>query len=103
MNEVAIGELLDRIRSANRETEWIEFKVNDDSPEDIGEYVSALSNSATLHGKRSGYLVWGINNVTHDIVGTRVSLRTAKVGNEELESWLLRLLTPRIDLRIHEG
>jgi ATP-dependent DNA helicase RecG len=103
MNEVAIGELLDRIRSANRETEWIEFKVNDDSPEDIGEYVSALSNSTTLHGKRNGYLVWGINNVTHDVVGTTVSLRTAKVGNEELESWLLRLLTPRIDFRIHEG
>ena len=27
---------------------------------------------------------------------------STKVGNEELESWLSRLLTPRIDFRIHE-
>jgi len=28
------------------ETEWIEFKKNNYKPEDIGEYISALSNSA---------------------------------------------------------
>ena len=28
------------------ETEWVEFKVNHRNPQAIGEYVSALSNSA---------------------------------------------------------
>lgn len=30
------------------ETEWLEFKRNNERPEDIGEYISALSNSAAL-------------------------------------------------------
>ena len=43
------------------ETEWVEFKSNYQEPQMIGEYISALSNSATLWGKPKGYLVWGIN------------------------------------------
>jgi len=30
------------------ETEWIEFKCNNKNPQMIGEYISALSNSAAL-------------------------------------------------------
>jgi ATP-dependent DNA helicase RecG len=43
-----------------QETEWVEFKVNNDEPREIGEYISALANSATLAGKAKGYLVWGV-------------------------------------------
>ncbi len=94
--------LLRRLVSFAHETEWVEFKHSYADPEDIGEYVSALSNSAALHGKESAYLVWGVRDITHEIVGTKFKPRQAKKGNEELENWLLRLLSPRIDLRIHE-
>ena len=40
-----------------REVEWVEFKVNKADPQDIGEYISALSNSAALNGKSTGYLI----------------------------------------------
>ena len=30
------------------ETEWVEFKCNNKQPQMIGEYISALSNSAAL-------------------------------------------------------
>lgn len=30
------------------ETEWVEFKCNNKEPQLIGEYISALSNSAAL-------------------------------------------------------
>lgn len=30
------------------ETEWVEFKINDAEPKKVGEYISALSNSAAL-------------------------------------------------------
>ncbi|MBP7799665.1 MAG: hypothetical protein KA072_13680 [Thermoanaerobaculaceae bacterium] len=40
------------------ETEWVEFKVNDFNPQEIGEYISALANSAALNGKAFAYLVW---------------------------------------------
>ncbi|MDH5639793.1 MAG: ATP-binding protein [Nitrospira sp.] len=82
-----------------QETEWLEFKVNDAQPQEIGELLSALSNSSALAGKAFAYLVWGIADGDHAIVGTQFSPRVAKVGNEELENWLLKLLTPKIHFR----
>ena len=45
-----------------QETEWVEFKVNDAEPQAIGEYLSALANSAALAGKAFAYLVWGVTS-----------------------------------------
>jgi predicted HTH transcriptional regulator len=69
-----------------QETEWVEFKVNNDNPQEIGEYISALANAATLSGKAKAYLVWGVEDSSHTIVGTQFSPSTAKKGNEDLES-----------------
>lgn len=88
--------LVTELRSLPSETEWVEFKGHMASPQDIGEYISALSNSAALEKKAYAYLIWGIDDETHDIVGTSFTPETYKKGNEELENWLLRLLTPRI-------
>lgn len=95
--------LVHELRKLPNETEWLEFKRNDASPQDIGEYVSALANSAALYGKAHGYVVWGIDDTTHEIVGTTFDPVKAKVGNEELENWLLRLLNPKIDFRFHSA
>jgi ATP-dependent DNA helicase RecG len=81
------------------EAEWVEFKENKANPQEIGEYVSALANSAALLGKPYGYLVWGVEDGTHQIVGTHFSPVDAKIGNEVLESWLLRQLSPKIHFR----
>lgn len=84
------------------ETGWLEFKENNDSPEDIGEYLSALSNTDALLGKAQAYLVWGVRDATHEIVGTTFRPSLAKKGNEHLESWLTRLLDPKFHFRFHE-
>lgn len=34
-----------------RETEWVEFKINEADPQAIGEHLSALANAAALVGK----------------------------------------------------
>lgn len=81
------------------ETTWVEFKHNKAEPSDIGEYLSALSNAAALDGKAFAYVVWGIENDTHALIGTTFNPATARKGNEELESWLLRLLNPRLHFR----
>ena len=78
------------------ETGWLEFKVNKAEPQNIGEYISALANSAALEGRAHAYMLWGVADDGHAIVGTSFDPRTARQGNEELESWLLRLLSPRI-------
>ena len=82
-----------------RESERVEFKVNNTEPQAIGEYISALANSAALVGQAFAYLVWGVHNDDHAIVGTHFDPHAARIGNEELESWLLRLLEPKINFR----
>lgn len=98
-NELQTVALINELRKLPNETEWVEFKRNDHEPQDIGEYISALSNSAALKGRSSAYLIWGIDDKTHDVLGTSFDPITAKKGNEELENWLLRLLQPRIDIQ----
>lgn len=93
--------LLKELIALPRETEWLEFKENNDNPQEIGEYISALSNTAALCGKAFAYLVWGVNDEKHQIVGTSFKPKLTKKGNEELESWLLRLMNPRIDFYFH--
>lgn len=87
---------------ASGEAEWVEFKVDNDKPALIGEYISALANTAALVGKTHGYVVWGVQDETLDLVGTRFSPRTAKKGNEPLETWLARQLNPQVAFRFHE-
>lgn len=93
--------LVHELRKLPKETEWVEFKRNKADPVEIGEYLSALANATALLGKVHAYLVWGIDNDTHEVVGTSFDFAKEKVGNEELESWLLRLLEPKINFRFH--
>lgn len=93
--------LVQRLCRLTAENEWLEFKVGNDDPEAIGEYVSCLANSAALVGQETGYLLWGIADGTHDIVGTPFRPEHAKKGNEDLYAWILRLLTPQADFSFH--
>jgi ATP-dependent DNA helicase RecG len=101
MNQDSLVSLLLQLASLPQETEWIEFKHNHADGVEIGEYISALANSATLKRQPSGYLVWGIEDSTHRLIGTTFNPRRAKVGNEELENWLTTQLSPRINFNIH--
>jgi predicted HTH transcriptional regulator len=75
---------------------------NFQEPQLIGEYISALSNSATLARERQGWLVWGIADQTHEVVGTSFNPKATKgKGNEDLEPWLARLLDPRVSFTFH--
>ena len=85
-----------------KETEWAEFKRNNSKLDEIGEYLSALANSAALCGKSKAYLLWGVDDQTHEILGTTFVPSQKKKGNEELENWLLRSLSPKIHFRFHE-
>lgn len=85
-----------------KECEWIEFKVDNEKPEMIGEYISALANSATLHNMQKAYLIYGIEDETLDLIGTKFKPKITKKGNEELENWLHRLLEPNVDFTIYE-
>ncbi len=97
-NQYYTGLVNELLKSAN-ECEWVEFKHNNADKEDIGSYLSALANSAALQGKANGYLIWGVDDTTHEIIGTNFQPQKKKVGNDELENWLLQRLKPKIHFR----
>ena len=94
--------LLNRLVTLPSESEWVEFKHNFHSKEEIGERISALSNGATLLSKPYGYIVFGVEDGAHNIIGTSFHAKSHKVGNEELENWLISRLNPRIDVECYE-
>lgn len=102
MTENGLRKLIDQLRALPSETEWVEFKQNRFVQDEIGEYISALANSACLHDKDKAYLVFGIEDRTHNVVGTSVKLKEKKIGNEEIENWLSRMLNPHVDFSIVE-
>lgn len=76
-----------------KEIGWVEFKHNNCEPTMIGEDISALANSATLNDRDYAYMVWGVDDGTHEIIGTKVRLQLEKKGEQELENWLRYLLS----------
>ena len=104
MNKENLHNLLEELTAHPKETAWIEFKLNKGSitNEQIGEYISAMSNGATISNKPFGYLVWGIDDATHNIKGTNFSFSNAKVGNQDLELWIRNLLHPKVNFEIFD-
>ena len=97
-----LEKLLMNLVSLPSETETIEFKVDNINPEEIGKRISALSNSANLHDKKCAYIVFGIEDFSHSIIGTNFFPNKEKVGNDHLEFWLSKHLNPRIDFIVHQ-
>lgn len=89
MNQKEVEQLLSIILDYGRECEWIEFK--DSNAGEIGEYISALANSATLYDKEEAYLVFGIDDKTKEIKGTNLNF------TDKDEIRLRSLLDPKID------
>lgn len=98
-------DLVDRLRALPGETEWLEFKHNHYESQLLGEYLSALANAACLKNEAYGYLIFGIDNITHEVVGTKFDPYSDKgKGNQDLLPWLIAGLRPNcgVDVRIVE-
>ena len=88
MNPARDIDLIDQLRAEPAETSWLEFKSNNTDPEMIGKRCSALANSARIEGQDLAYMVWGIADGTHAVVGTEFNPDARKVGNQGLPLWL---------------
>ncbi len=82
MIDEELVETLNELRALPAENETVEFKKAETSFsfDDLGKYFSALSNEANLRGKENAWLVFGIENKNHKIVGTQY-----KRGKKELD------------------
>jgi len=103
MNRVELTQLVDFLREQESELQWLEFKIENYTPDKIGMYISALSNGARLHDREYSYLVWGIDDTKErSVIGVKTPLSMIKKGGEEIEHWLLKMLEPKIHIEIHE-
>ena len=97
MTNPELIELIDELRALPKENEWVEFKTGNVTTNDkLGQYISGLSNAACIANQSFAYLVFGINDVTHSVEGTNYKFKNRKEGNEELELWIRRFLSPSI-------
>jgi ATP-dependent DNA helicase RecG len=101
--------LLNQLVGKPSELEWLEFKENYWDLEQIGKNCSALSNSAMLLGEPRAFIVYGVNNDTHKMVGTSIRLKRkkgkvakGKTSSENFENWINRVLVPRINIGIYD-
>ena len=83
------------------EQEWFEFKENWFQPNELGKYVSAISNAAAFHYQEMGYFVWGISDSKHEIVGTTFNQYGA-YNNEPYQNYLARNLSPSLNFDFRE-
>ena len=83
------------------EQEWFEFKENWFQPDELGEYVSALSNAAAFHYQEMGYFIWGVNDATHEIIGTSFN-QYRDYNKEPYQNYLARNLSPSINFEFEE-
>lgn len=89
--------LLDGLRSNPQEASWFEFKSNSNEPERIGRYISGLANGACTANRDFAYMVWGISDSGHELIGTNFDPEKQKIGNQPLLLWLNGLLVPSTD------
>lgn len=99
MDEQSDISLVDQLLSVDRETELIEYKENNVSPDQIAKIVCGLSNSARRLDADFAYIIWGIDESTHSVVGTTFDPDTCKKGNQRLDIWLSKILIPSLDLQ----
>lgn len=96
-----INSLIKECLSYEDEREWFEFKENFSIIDQIGEYISALSNSAAILGRKYAFLIWGVNDKTHKIVGTNIDYDKS-INNEPIKHYLARKLNPSISFEFVE-
>lgn len=85
-----------------RETAWVEFKHDNYNPEMIGQDIAALANGAALYDKEHAYMIWGVRDEDHAILGTNYNLQNLQVGRQELECWLRMLLSDNVEYSFFE-
>ena len=68
-----LQETLNNLRSLSAENEVVEFKEAKNTYDftKLGKYFSALSNEANLCGKPNAWLIFGVEDKKHTIVGSQ--------------------------------
>ena len=103
MTTQELNDILNRLCGLEAENEIVEFKEAKSNYDftKLGKYFSALSNEANLKGKPFGWLVFGIKDNDHSIVGTQY--RSERKDLDKLKGEIANKTSNRISfIDIHE-
>ena len=103
MTTQELNDILNRLCGLEAENEIVEFKEAKSNYDftKLGKYFSALSNEANLKGKPFGWLVFGIEDKKHNIVGS--IYRSKRKDLDSLKGEMANKTTNRISfIDIHE-
>ncbi|MFA7229891.1 MAG: RNA-binding domain-containing protein [Victivallaceae bacterium] len=109
MNETQLKSKLQQLQQLQAENELVEFKeakTNYDFAK-LGKYFSALSNEANLNRAKCAWLVFGVENKLHNIVGT--NFRPNRTDLDKLKKEIADKTSNHItfieiyELNLHEG
>ena len=84
------------------ECEYAEYKDGFRDDDEIGEYISALSNGAALRKQDFGYLIWGVQDRTMKLTNSKFNYEKEVNGGENYAHYLSRNLNPHIDVEFKE-
>ena len=93
--------LVKELCKVESENSCIEFKHSNYNQDMIGKDISALANGAAYEEKDCAYMIWGVDDKTHEIVGTDYDQYSLKIGNQEIESWLRTMLSKNANFEFH--
>jgi len=96
MTIAELQHILTDLRNLSAENEIVEFKEAKSGYDfnKLGKYFSALSNEANLKGRPFAWLVFGIENKKHSIVGSQ--FRTTRKDLDSLKSEIANKTINRI-------
>lgn len=92
-------QLIDQLIARSTESQTVEFKASNDDAFMIGKDISALSNAAAIEGQDYAYMLWGVDDATHGIIGTTFNPLAAKHKGQELELWLRLKLSKNAEFK----
>jgi len=96
MTEIELKEKLKQLQNMQSENEIVEFKEAKTTFEfdKIGKYFSALANEANLKNVDCAWLVFGVENKNHTVVGTQYKSKESELNQ------LKKKLADKINNRI---
>ena len=87
--------MIDELRTS--ESALVEFKQNNFDPKLVAKLCSALSNAARIDNKDFAYVLWGVDDTSHEVMGTTFDPDGVKAdSNTVLQLWLAQRLKPSV-------
>lgn len=91
--------ILKKILQTNKNDDTLFFADNDFDIELLGQYICAISNMASINNREYGYILFGINSNTKEIIGTNINF-DIQIDYTNLTTYISKMLTEDINFDI---